>query len=275
MLQAPEKNTGLTIKIGAVTLKGISGRRGPSMLEVKGLNYYAGERQILKNLDLFVEGGTIHSILGANGTGKTTLGFVLMGLSGYKPQSGKVLFEGNDITGLSISERAKRGLTLAWQHSTSFEGITIGDYLAVASRGQKDVTAFALTGLGLEPEHYLNRKYDESLSGGERKRIELAAILVMSPKLAILDEPDSGIDALSIEKIADVIRLINKNGSTILLITHSWRIAGIADTASTLCNGTILTTGEPYKATQFFIRQCQQCTHVNAPHPQEMIDAEG
>jgi Fe-S cluster assembly ATP-binding protein len=244
------------------------------MLEVKGLNYYAGERQILKNLDLFVESGTIHSILGANGTGKTTLGFVLMGLSGYKPQSGTMLFEGNDITGLSISERAKRGLTLAWQHSTSFEGITIGDYLAVASRGQKDVTVLALTGLGLEPEHYLNRTYDESLSGGERKRIELAAILVMRPKLAILDEPDSGIDALSIEKIADVIRLINKNGSTILLITHSWRIAGIADTASTLCNGTILTTGEPYKATRFFIRQCQQCTHINTPNPQEIIDAE-
>jgi len=99
--------------------------------------------------------------------------------------------------------------------------------------------------------------------------------MAMRPKLAILDEPDSGIDAISIEKIADVIRLISKNGSTILLITHSWKIAGIADISSTLCNGKILTTGEPTMVTQFFIRQCQQCTHKNEPNPEEIVNAEG
>ena len=99
--------------------------------------------------------------------------------------------------------------------------------------------------------------------------------MAMRPKLAILDEPDSGIDAISIEKIADVILLINKNGSTILLITHSWKIAGIADIASPLCNGKILATGEPHRVTQFFIRQCEQCTHKNEPMPEEIIDAEG
>jgi Fe-S cluster assembly ATP-binding protein len=245
------------------------------MLDINGLNYYADERQILKNLSLTVESGTVHSILGANGTGKTTLGFVLMGLSGYKPQSGTVLFEGLDITDLSVTERAKLGITLAWQHSTPFEGITIRDYLTVASRGDEESVISSLTRLGLDPESYCSRTYDATLSGGERKRIELAAIMAMRPKLAILDEPDSGIDALSIEKIAEVICEINRNGSTILLITHSWRIADIADIASTLCNGTILVTGEPYKVTQFFVQQCQQCTHINKPDIQEMIDAEG
>lgn len=245
------------------------------MLEIKGLNYYAGKYQILKDLSLTVNTGSVHSILGANGTGKTTLGFVLMGLSGYKPHSGRLTLEGNDITDLSITERAKRGLTLAWQHSTPFEGITIRDYLSITKGDREGSAASALLQLGLEPDEYLGRNYDTTLSGGERKRIELAAIMTMRPKLAILDEPDSGIDALSIEKIADVIRQINKNGSTILLITHSWRIAGIADVASTLCNGTILMTGKPNKVTEFFVKQCQQCKHINEPKLQEIIDAEG
>ena len=247
----------------------------PMMLQIKDLNYHAGDYQILKDLNLTVKSGTIHSILGANGTGKTTLGFVLMGLSGYRPQSGKVLLGGNDITGMSITERAKRGLTLAWQHSTPFEGITIRDYLSIAGAGRKDSAETALRQLGLEPDEYLGRNYDTTLSGGERKRIELAAIMTMRPKCAILDEPDSGIDALSIEKIAQVIRQINRNGSTILLITHSWRIAGIADVASTLCNGTILMTGKPDRVTEFFVKQCQQCKHINEPELQEIIDAEG
>jgi Fe-S cluster assembly ATP-binding protein len=256
------------------------------MLEIQGVNFFAGDRHILKDLNLTVKKNTIHSILGVNGTGKTTLGFVLMGLTGYRPTSGKILFLGNDITDLSITDRARMGLTLAWQHSTSFEGITIRNYLTIAARnrnGSSDAGAAsarslatdALQSLGLEPGEYLNRNYDSTLSGGERKRIELAAIMVMRPKLAILDEPDSGIDAISIEKIADVIRRINKNGSTILLITHSWKIAGIADVSSTLCDGKILLSGEPYKVTQFFIRQCQQCTHKNEPKPEEIVDAEG
>ncbi|MBN2325480.1 MAG: ABC transporter ATP-binding protein [Spirochaetes bacterium] len=251
------------------------------MLEIQGVNYFAGERHILKDLNLSVKENSVHSILGVNGTGKTTLGFVLMGLSGYRPTSGRILFCGSDITDLSITDRARMGLTLAWQHSTSFEGITIRDYLLVASRNAKTHgdggvdAADALRALGLEPDEYLNRNYDSTLSGGERKRIELAAIMVMRPRLAILDEPDSGIDAISIEKIADVIRHINQNGSTILLITHSWKIAGIADISSSLCNGTILLSGEPYRVTQFFVRQCQQCTHKNEPKPEEIIDAEG
>ena len=274
--EAPEKNYRIDYTNGACYLEEDKAKAGRGMiLELKNLNFHAGDRHILRDLNLTVNRGTVHSILGANGTGKTTLGFVLMGLSGYRPKSGKVTFEGNDITDCSVTERAKRGLTLAWQHSTPFEGITIRDYLSIASRETEDSAAASLLQLGLDPERYLDRNYDATLSGGERKRIELAAIMTMRPKLAILDEPDSGIDALSIEKIADVIRRINSNGSTILLITHSWRIAGVADVASTLCNGTVLMTGKPHKVTQFFVKQCQQCTHINEPELQEIIDAEG
>jgi len=243
------------------------------MLEIKDLYYSANKKYILKNLNLNVKRGIIHSILGVNGTGKTTLGFMLMGLSGYKPQEGKIIFDGIDITNLSITERARLGLTLAWQHSTPFEGITIKDYLTIASRSSSFDYKYALEKLGLNPSMYLERNYDETLSGGERKRVELAAIMSMKPKFAILDEPDSGIDALSIQSIADVIKELNQTGITILLITHRWEIAKISDISSVLCDGNILLTADSIKATQFFINKCQKCNHINLPKMEEIINA--
>jgi len=241
------------------------------MLKIVDLNYSAGKKKILKNLNLTLEKGTIHSILGANGTGKTTLGYVLMGLSGYKPQSGKIFLNSTEITDKSITERANLGLTLAWQHSTSFEGISIRDYLSIAARKTGFDYTYAMKRLGLNPDIYLDRNYDSTLSGGERKRVELCAIMSMITRVAILDEPDSGIDVLSIETIIDVIREINRNGSTILLITHNWRVAREADTASTLCDGSILYTGNPEDVANFFIKQCEKCNHINKPEKERVI----
>jgi len=243
------------------------------MLIIKNINYSAGKKSILKNFNLKVKAGTIHSILGVNGTGKTTLGFVLMGLSGYKPQSGKIIFNNIDITNMSITERAQLGLTLAWQHSTPFEGITVRDYLSLSSKSSSFDYIYALKKLGLDPDRILGRNYDDTLSGGERKRIELAAIMSMKPSFAILDEPDSGIDALSINNIADVIRELNQIGITILLITHRWEIARISDVSSCLCDGKILLTGEPEEVTNFFVNQCQKCTHINFPEMEEIKNA--
>jgi Fe-S cluster assembly ATP-binding protein len=136
-----------------------------------------------------------------------------------------MILEGEDITGLSVSQRAKKGISLAWQ----------------------------------EPATYLDRDIDNTLSGGERKRIEMASIL------AILDEPDSGIDILSLPFLLSAILEMNKQGSSVLLITHNERVVEIAHSVSVLCAGRILRTGEPREMSLWVKENCQPCAHVNEP----------
>jgi Fe-S cluster assembly ATP-binding protein len=243
------------------------------MLEVIDLELIAGGKPILHDLNLKVREGEIHSILGANGTGKSTLAAVLMGLSGYQPSAGRVLFRGEDITHLSLTERARRGITLAWQEPARFEGLTVSEYLTIGR--QVSGNGFlspreCLIKVGLAPQKYLARAVDATLSGGERKRVELASVLAMQPRLAILDEPDSGIDALSIDRMVDVIRTLSRAGAAVLLITHQEKVAGIADCASSLCGGTILKTGDPAAITRFFRNHCHECPHVNQPQDEEL-----
>lgn len=127
--------------------------------------------------------------------------------------------------------------------------------------------------VGLPPGKYLARAVDASLSGGERKRVELASVLAMKPVLAILDEPDSGIDVLSVSQIIDVIRTMARNGSAILLITHHEEVAAAADRASSLCEGTILRTGEPQAVARFFRSHCRECPVAEEPAKEEILRA--
>ena len=237
------------------------------MLLLKNITLIRGNRRILDELNLSVKPAEIHSILGVNGTGKSTLAYAIMGLPEYKIQSGKILFNGKDIAALNMTERAKLGITLAWQEPARFEGITVYEYLMLAQRDKQEkiMPAECLTKVGLDEKRYLFREIDDTLSGGERKRIELAAILAQRPKLAILDEPDSGIDALSFEQIKDVILTLAANGSSVILITHHEQMAAIADRSSVLCAGKILKTSIPEEVTRFFRNHCQPCTHVNQP----------
>ena len=238
------------------------------MLQLKDINLTLNGKQILRNLNLETRPGEIHSILGANGTGKSTLASVILGLSGYREITGKIIFYGEDITDLSVSERAKRGITMAWQEPARFEGLSVAEYLNISQRHTQNPTLSpreCLMKVGLNPESYLTRFVDSTLSGGERKRIELASVLAMKPRLAILDEPDSGIDALSIDYVVEVIKTFSRNGTTVLLITHHEEVAEIADRASSLCGGTILKTGNPWAVARFFRNHCQECQHVNVP----------
>ena len=237
------------------------------LLSVENLVFAAGRRIILNNLNLQIFRGEIHSILGQNGTGKSTLAYVLMGLNGFRPTTGKIYFDGEEITGLPASDRAKRGITLAWQEPARFEGLTVAEYLKIAKKnGQNHMSANeCLERVGLYPKKYLIRAVDETLSGGERKRIELASILAMQPRLAILDEPDSGIDAPSMDNIVQVIRKVAQMGGAVLLITHHERVAEIADRSSFLCGGKILKTGDPNEIARFFRLHCEECPHVNQP----------
>jgi len=245
------------------------------MLTIENLVYTADRKIILNKLNLQLLKGEIRSILGQNGTGKSTLAYVLMGLHGYRPTAGKIYFDGEDITDLSASERAKRGITLAWQEPARFEGLTVSEYLKISKKnGRNQMKASeCLERVGLPPQKYLIRTVDETLSGGERKRIELASILAMQPRLAILDEPDSGIDAPSMDNIIQVIRKVAQMGGTVLLITHHEKVAEIADRSSFLCGGKILKTGDPTEISRFFRLHCEECPHVNRPEMEEMENA--
>ncbi|MBN1347785.1 ABC transporter ATP-binding protein [candidate division KSB1 bacterium] len=240
------------------------------MLTLNHIRYEINSVPILKDINLHIKRGEIHAILGQNGTGKTTLGSILMGLGGYAPITGKILLNGKDITNLSITERAQRGITLGWQRPVSFEGVTVENYMQLSARKSQIDYKDALEKVGLDPNRYLYRTLDNKLSGGERKRIELAAILAMNPKIAILDEPDSGIDVISLERIANVIRQIHKAGSTVILITHREEIANIASRASSLCAGIILKTGEPGDIISFYRNHCKECDHVNVVRKEEL-----
>jgi Fe-S cluster assembly ATP-binding protein len=236
------------------------------MLDVQKLQLSLNGKPIINDFNLHVDKGEIHGILGENGTGKTTIANLIMGTNSYRPTAGKMTFEGEDITNLSVSQRAQRGITLAWQEPARVEGLTVRDYLRLSSRnGQSDQIEQYLLTVGLEPAQYMERDIDATLSGGERKRIELASVLAMRPKLAILDEPDSGIDIVALPRLLNGIIEMNKQGSAVLLITHSERVTGIAQRVSILCAGSIIKTGPPAETSQWFKNNCLTCPHINEP----------
>ena len=229
-----------------------------SLLELRDISYTVSGRNILAGLTLAVDAGEVHALLGTNGTGKSTLASLIMGCQGYSPDSGEIRFAGTLINDLKIHERAQLGISMAWQEPARFEGLRVRDFLSLGAVTERPEAALKL--VGLDPSHYLGRMVDRSLSGGERKRIELASILALRPKLAILDEPDSGIDLLSTDDIIRVLEHLRSGGSAVLLITHRDEIAAAADRASQLCGGRIVCTGNAGQVTaDFKSKKCISC----------------
>jgi len=236
------------------------------ILKLERISLNLEGRQILKDLSLSIEANTIHSILGSNAAGKSSLAYVLMGCGGYIPQSGKIYFMGEDISHLPLYKRAKMGLTLAWQEPARFEGLTVQDYIAAGMKNKNDkLVEEALQYVLLEPKDYLNRRVDKTLSGGERKRIELASVFAMGPKLAILDEPDSGIDILALDNIVNMIRELKRQGTTVILITHREEVSEIADKTSLMCSGFIVKQGNPEEVGKYFKEKCVPCPTKTFP----------
>lgn len=227
------------------------------LLLVEGLSLSRNGRQILRRMDLNVYPGQVHILLGLNGSGKSSLAYALMGCEGYVPDSGRMLFDGRDLAGLSITERARLGITLAWQEPARFEGIPVGKYVSLGmTDASREKVSAALETVALPSKYYGFRPADRTLSGGERKRVELAAVSAMHPRLAILDEPDSGIDILGLNDIIGLIRRMAREGTAVLLITHRDEMVEAADTASLMCAGTILFTGSPSEARQYYATRC-------------------
>jgi Fe-S cluster assembly ATP-binding protein len=235
------------------------------MLRIENLSLSFEHKVIFDGVSLEVNAGDIYALLGRNGTGKSTLASVILGL--IVPETGDIYFEGERINDLTLTERAKRGIILAWQKNIPIQGLSVRDYIKLSSRNgiTDDDIRGCVEAVGLSCGEYLARIIDNKLSGGERKRIELASVLAARPKLAILDEPDSGIDAVSLAMIENAIRKIASAGA-VLLITHQEDIIGISTRAGILCGSKIIREAGPTDAVRYFKKHCDFCETVNQPN---------
>ena len=231
-----------------------------AILKLHNIHLRVDEHDIIRGVSLELWEGYVHALVGPNGAGKSTLAAIIMGLDGYRHATGDIFFNGRPIQGLRIDERARSGITLAWQEPARYEGLLVRQYLSAAARGKPDgrVDA-ALEEVGLAAVQYRDRTVDHRLSGGERKKIELAAIIMMQPKLVLLDEPDSGIDVASLDKILKVMYNLKEKGTTILLITHSITVLDHAEHAFLLCAGSVIDKGPVAKIKPYFEKQCIPC----------------
>jgi Fe-S cluster assembly ATP-binding protein len=229
-----------------------------SSLSIHNLWFTIKGKDILRGLDLSIPAGEIHALIGTNGTGKSTLAQLIMGCAGYAPTRGDIVFQDRTINKLSIHERARLGIAMVWQEPARFEGLRVAEYLTLGDKGA-DVSSL-LHSVGLNPQDYADRMVDKTLSGGERKRIELASVLALQPTLAILDEPASGIDLVSVHDIIEVIYAFRAIEASVLLITHREEFAHIAEKASLLCGGQILFSGKPDRVVdRYKSRACIVC----------------
>jgi Fe-S cluster assembly ATP-binding protein len=236
------------------------------LLEIRNLTFSVEGYDILNGIDMDIWEGYVHAIVGPNGAGKSTFSSAVMGLDGFRNIEGDIHFDGERINKLSVDERARKGITLAWQEPARFEGLTVRQFIETGAGNKQNCdTEKILDSMGLDPKHYLNRAADKTLSGGERKKIELASILTMQPRLVMLDEPDSGIDVESLGRIKDAIKSLKENGTTVLLITHSMEVLSWAEHAFLMCCGKIVDKGKTESITKYFQGKCIPCSHKNKP----------
>ena len=241
------------------------------LLEVRNVTQRFDNRAILNDLSLDFWGGHIHAVIGPNGAGKSTLANTIMGLEGYANHDGDILLDGQSLKGISITERAKRGITLAWQEPARYEGLSVLRFITAGAKVKTVARAGDVLSLfGLDPDRYLSRSVDKTLSGGERKRIELASILAMEPRIVIMDEPDSGIDVEALQRIFDALVQFKMAGATVIMITHSMTVLKQADHAFLMCCGKLLDKGNVDGIAQYFGSKCLPCDHINQPSAEEI-----
>ena len=214
------------------------------MLELKNISYVINdggqEKVILDSVSYKFLDNKLTAITGQNGSGKSTLTKIIMGI--IKPTSGSVLFNGKDITDLSITDRARLGINYAFQQPIKFKGITVKDLIDIASGDNNSIAKACeyLSNVGLCAKEYLDRDFDDTLSGGEQKRIELALALAKRGSLYIFDEPEAGIDMWSFDKLKDLLK--NK---TSIVVSHQKKLLDKADTVIVMNGSKIVATGKP------------------------------
>ena len=218
------------------------------MLELKNISFNVadekGEKDIIKDVSLTVEDGKFLVITGPNGGGKSTLAKLIMGIE--KPTGGQIIWNGTDITNMSITERANLGIGYAFQHPPRFKGLSVRDLLSLAHGSDlpEDQCCAYLTQVGLCSKDYLNRQVDSSLSGGEIKRIEIATLMARNLELAIYDEPEAGIDLWSFNMLVESFKAITKTRKeSMVIISHQERIMKIADEIAIISDGLVKKKG--------------------------------
>jgi Fe-S cluster assembly ATP-binding protein len=228
------------------------------MLEIKNLHASVDGKEILKGIDLMVNAGEVHAIMGPNGSGKSTLAQVLAGRDAYDVTEGEVLYEGKNLLDMDPEERAREGLFLAFQYPVEIPGVSNTYFLRAAvnairkHRGQDELDAMAFLKLVRQKtkilhigEELLKRPVNEGFSGGEKKRNEIFQMAVLDPRLAILDETDSGLDIDALRIVADGVNALRSKDRAIIVVTHYQRLLNyiIPDQVHVLFNGRIVKSG--------------------------------
>ncbi|MFO1519150.1 MAG: Fe-S cluster assembly ATPase SufC [bacterium] len=229
------------------------------MLEIKNLHANVAGKEILKGINLKVQAGEVHAIMGPNGSGKSTLAQVLAGRENYTVTQGEVLYEGKNLLEMVPEERAREGIFLAFQYPIEIPGVANAYFLKAAlnavrkHRGQEELDAMDFLSLVKEKmkllkmeEGFLNRAVNEGFSGGEKKRNEILQMAVLDPKLAVLDETDSGLDIDSLKIVADGVNALRKKDRAIVMVTHYQRLLDyiVPDFIHVLADGRIIKSGD-------------------------------
>lgn len=215
------------------------------MLKLENISYEVeDQKEILKNINLTIDSGKFIAITGPNGGGKSTLARIISGV--LKPTKGKIIFNGEDITDLSITERAKKGISFGFQQPIRFKGITVHDIINIAAGETLSAidASHYLSEVGLCAKDYINRELNDKLSGGEIKRIEIATIIARNSSLSIFDEPEAGIDLWSFNHLIEVFqKMQSKKDRSIIIISHQERILDVADEIIAMVDGAIIIRG--------------------------------
>ena len=214
------------------------------MLEFENVSYEVGGKTILKDINLKIDDRFV-AITGPNGSGKSTMAKLIAGI--ITPTGGRILFDGIDITDMSITDRANAGISFAFQQPVRFKGILVKDLISLASGKKTNISEACayLSEVGLCAKDYINREVDGSLSGGELKRIEIAMINARGTRLSVFDEPEAGIDLWSFNNLIKVFEnMYERTKGSIVIISHQERILNIADKIIVLANGTVADYGD-------------------------------
>ena len=213
------------------------------MIELKNICFEQNGKQILKNINLKLD-NEINVITGPNGAGKSTLAKIIMGIE--NPTSGSILYNGQDITDFSVTDRAKMGFSFAFQQPVRFKGLKVNDLLKIATKNNKEIAlGNYLTKVGLCAKEYLPRELSGSLSGGELKRIEIASVLAKNSEINIFDEPEAGIDLWSFNNLVETFSEYQKtNNNMIVMISHQEKMIALADKIILLSGGEIIKVGK-------------------------------
>ena len=234
------------------------------MLELKDISFQVNDetadKEILKNINLKIEDRFV-AITGPNGGGKSTLAKLIAGI--VTPTSGQILLDGEDITGLSITERARKGISFAFQQPVRFKGLTVKDLITLASGKDISISQACsyLSEVGLCAKYYIGREVNDSLSGGELKRIEIAMIIARGTKLSIFDEPEAGIDLWSFNNLIQVFEnMYQKINGSILIISHQERILNIADRIIVIADGEVSAAGSREEVLPKLLGSSEACS---------------